>query len=240
MNGIYSYRFIPLSRYCIKLIALYYWYLRNTKHLTDNEICNYPIVCATNKQGNHILTEHCKPKNLRDSVKPYLTEIGLKQNICHIPPSKVYETAYQDKALDINVGLLRLNYQYKAKYVCLLTADEIDCLLGRKPKNVDSRHYRDFRELYNQRAFKIKTDRWVVNKESTTPKPNILIAGDVEQNTVSEKKTIFVAPSSNANCSQVVLKISAKPGQSISLKLCGHFGMTGTIITKADQSIIAA
>lgn len=234
INGTESYRFVPLRRSCVKLICDYYWNLRNTFGVTDDQLVSYPIVCTSDRQKELIPQDHCRPDNLRKYAKEYLKEIGVDTRMFYLPPIK--QSDYSGERVlehDPSVRLLHLNYQERVKHVCKLSSDEIDYILGHKPKNVDSRHYRDFRELFNQLSMKTKLDRWVINEETIELQPGILIAGGSESCKLSGQKSQIIAPSTSANRAHAVIKIKVEPGNIIDINLRCFLGMNGSVLIKS-------
>ncbi len=231
MNGLESYRFIPIKRSCMKMISECYWRLRNMG-FSNEELVRYPIVCANDRQKEPRLKEHCKPDTLRKYVKEYLLEVGVDTRKFYLPPKKTadYEQVLEHEP---SVRVLRLNYQYKAKHVCKLSSDEIDYVLGRKPKNVDSRHYRDFRELFNQFAMKIKMERWIAAEEAIEIRPDTLVAGTSDTGTVYGWKSQSIAPSTTANRAHAVIKLKSEPGKVIDINLHCLLGMNVKVIIKS-------
>ena len=56
--------------------------------------------------------------------------------------------------------ILRSNYKYHAYYTALLAPEEIDFLLGKKPRTTESQYYCDYNNVYLQQKMRVKLDRW--------------------------------------------------------------------------------
>ena len=59
--------------------------------------------------------------------------------------------------------ILRSNYKYHAYYTALLAPEEIDFLLGKKPRTTESQYYCDYNNIYLQQQMRVKLDRWAGN-----------------------------------------------------------------------------
>ena len=56
--------------------------------------------------------------------------------------------------------ILRSNYKYHAYYTALLAPEEMDFLLGKKPRTTESQYYCDYNNIYLQQKMRVKLDRW--------------------------------------------------------------------------------
>ena len=170
---------------------------------------------ASRKRGGEAITSR--------QLQAYFNDI--LENVLDLPSYviAIFEDEDTVKESDINDyggDIVRSNFKYNAYYTALLEPEEIDFLMGRKPRTTESQYYCDYKNPYLQQIMRVKLDRWAGNSLPRKTKReihSILLKG-------GEQKTVFSTTQGSCNELCIELDLESTEGDEIDLKIFARFG----------------
>jgi integrase len=228
-----TFRIIPISRMCKKIIELRCNYLVS-QNIGVKKLADMPMVCKGDNSPAGIL-EYCNPDTLSKFVKKFMLKSNIQQQDLYLPIQKYVsgktKQGITNLELALNNRLLRTNFEYRAKYVCKLTDSEINYLLGRMCQDVTSKHYREFREIFNQHVLLQKLDRWIINGFQEKKNTQDDIQPTDGRNVLADDNiNLRIHPQGKNDVAAVVLDLICEPGKMLNLDLSCLKGMSGSIV----------
>lgn len=223
-------RIIPISTMCQQQIKNRCEYLHEKYH-EIKDIGKLPLVCESRDVPKHITT-HCNPDNLRKYIKnTVLPKVNIKPECLYIP-AKNADGKGSRFILTLNLSLLRSNFEYRAKHICGMSDGEINYMLGRKCNDVDSKHYREFREVYNQQVLRQKLARWQIFETGFSGKDGIYVPADgLKSINESASWSGTVLPQTNLGYTTFALNImTSNPGAPLEIDFSCLKGCDGTLV----------
>jgi hypothetical protein len=97
-------------------------------------------------------------------------------------------------------------------------------------QDVTSKHYREFREIFNQHVLLQKLDRWIINSFQEKNTQDDIQPTDGTKVLADDNINLRIHPQGINDVAAVIIDLICEPGKMLNLDLSCLKGMSGSIV----------